>query len=530
MSIFRRNVVTKFLRHPNVTDTFLLDTRVVPEGHCLRTKRSPGWQGINGMIARSDPAQLLLGSIDLLETRISQRTATIGIVGLGYVGLPLAVEFAQQFPRVVGYDLNPDRVECLMAGRSHIADVPDSAVADVVGRKRFEVTRDRGVLGACDAIIICVPTPLDKSKDPDISYIRDAAQAVAAAMRAGQLVILESTTYPGTTDESLLPLFSAGGFELDRDFLLAFSPERVDPGGSFALRDIPKVVGGCSPLSTKVATKLYASIIASVHPVSTARVAETVKLLENTFRLVNISMINEFALLCNHLGIDSNEVIEGASTKPFGFMPFFPGPGAGGHCIPLDPLYLSWKAKQQGFLSRFIDLADQINTEMPAHVVNLVAEGLNDRSKAVRNAKILVVGVAYKNDVEDTRHSPAIAVIDRLRDRGAYVAYHDPQVPVLDFDFHEWQEWRARVDVPPERRALRVANDLAYSRRRRHDRLESVELTPANLKAADCVIIMTKDRNVDYAAIAEHADVVVDTRNAVSAESRANSSANVIRL
>lgn len=469
-------------------------------------------------------------SIDLLEARIAERTATIGVVGLGYVGLPLAIEFACAFPRVLGCDLNPDLLGSLMAGRSHIADVPHHAVADLVNRERFLVSHDLGALADCDAIIICVPTPLDKSKDPDLSYVRGAAKAVAAAMRPGQLVVLESTTYPGTTEDFLLPLFSQNEFELDRDFLLAFSPERVDPGGSFALRDIPKVVGGCSSLSTAVAASLYRSIIASVHPVSTARVAETVKLLENTFRFVNISLINEFALLCSHLDIDSTEVIEAASTKPFGFMPFFPGPGAGGHCIPLDPLYLAWKAKQQGFVSRFIDLADQINTEMPAHVVDLVVEGLNYRSKAVRNAKVLLVGVSYKNDIKDTRQSPAIAVADRLRERGAFVAYHDPRCPVLDFDFHEWQEWRARLSVPAERRSLRVADEKALSRRRRHDMLESVELTESALKAADCVVILTKDRDVDYAAIAEHADVVIDTRNAISADVRATSSAQIIRL
>ena len=386
--------------------------------------------------------------IDTLEARIRERTATIGVVGLGYVGLPLAVAFAQEFPRVIGCDVNPKRAEFLMTGRSHIADVPDAAIAAIVERERFEATHELSRLADCDAIVICVPTPLDKSKDPDLSYIRGAAKAIAGAMRPGQIVVLESTTFPGTTDETLLPLFSNGGLELDRDFLLAFSPERVDPGGSFALCDIPKVVGGCSARSTEVATRLYASIIRSVHPVSSARVAETVKLLENTFRLVNISLINEFALLCTHLGIDANEVIAGAATKPFGFMPFSPGPGAGGHCIPLDPLYLSWKAKQQGFVSRFIGLADEVNSEMPAHVVERVVEALNLRSKAVRDAKILLVGVAYKSDIEDTRQSPALPVIDRLRERGAFVAYHDPFVPSLEFDFHEWPEWRARVDVP----------------------------------------------------------------------------------
>ena len=481
------------------------------------------------MLAQSAHQEITVGPLDVLESRIRLRTATIGVIGMGYVGLPLAVEFAGVFPHVIGLDVKPDHVISLMAGHSHIADVPDEAVADVVNRKRFEVTGDAGALVACDAIVICVPTPLDKMKDPDLSYVRAASQTVAAAMRPGQIVILESTTYPGTTDESLLPLFSKSTFTLDRDFLLAFAPERVDPGGSFAFHDIPKVVGGCSRRSTTVATSLYESIITSVHPVSSARVAEMVKLLENTFRLVNISMINEFALLCNHLGIDSTEVIEGASTKPFGFMPFFPGPGVGGHCIPLDPLYLAWKAKQEGFTSQFIELADQINTEMPAHVVEMVVDGLNRRSKSVREANVLVVGVAYKNDVDDTRQSPAIAVIDRLRARGAVVAYHDPLIPVLDFDLREWPEWRPRTTVAKERRSLRLANGELLLRRRQ-DRLESVVLTPARVKAADCVVILAKHHPIDYAMIAEHADIVIDTRNAITADLRVNANAEIIHL
>ncbi|MDE2481686.1 MAG: nucleotide sugar dehydrogenase [bacterium] len=469
-------------------------------------------------------------AIDELEARIRDRVATIGVVGLGYVGLPLAVEFAKAYPKVIGCDMNPDRVEMLAGGRSHIADVPHAEVAEAVGAERFLTSTDMSLLGGCDAIVICVPTPLEKSKDPDLSYVRGAAKAIADALRPGQLVILESTTYPGTTDELLLPLFAQNGLQLDRDFLLAFSPERVDPGSTYALRDIPKVVGGCSERSTAVACELYGSIVNSVHPVSSARVAETVKLLENTFRLVNIGLINEFALLCSHLGIDSGEVIGAAATKPFGFMPFFPGPGVGGHCIPLDPLYLSWKAQQQGFISRFIDLADQINSQMPAHVVELVMDALNSRAKAMRDSRILIVGVAYKNDIDDTRQSPAIAVIDRLRARGAYVAYHDPLVPVLDFDFHDWPEWRPRVTLPSERRSLRVANHRAFSRRRRYDMLESMELTPKLLADTDCVVILAKHRSVDYAMIAQHADLVVDTRDAISAELRASARAQVVRL
>ncbi|HEX8805976.1 MAG TPA: nucleotide sugar dehydrogenase, partial [Candidatus Aquilonibacter sp.] len=352
----------------------------------------------------------------------------------------------------------------------------------------------------------------------------------AESMRPGQLIILESTTYPGTTDELLLPMFTERGFELDRDFLLAFSPERVDPGSGYPLHRIPKVVGGCSERSTALAHEVYAAAVVSVHDVSSARVAETVKLLENTFRLVNIGLINEFAVLCNHLGIDTNEVIKAAATKPFGFMPFTPGPGVGGHCIPLDPLYLSWKAEQQGFIARFIELADQVNTQMPAHVVDLIGDGLNERSKALRDSRILVVGVAYKGDIDDTRQSPAIAVIDRLRAKGAFVAYHDPLVPMLDFDFHDWPEWRRVARVDRERRSLRLANEHAYSRRRRYDILESVPLTAEVIRDADCVVILTKHTNVNYGLIARHADLVVDTRDAIGAHDRAGARAQIVRL
>jgi UDP-N-acetyl-D-glucosamine dehydrogenase len=468
--------------------------------------------------------------LELLRTRIRERNATIGIVGMGYVGLPLAVEFAQHQGRVIAVDMNPDRVVCINTGVSHIGDVPSESIVKLLREERLSATLDFEALTECDAIVLCVPTPLEKTKDPDLSYIKDAAQSIARNLRPGQLVVLESTTYPGTTEELLLPLFEDFGLVLDEDFLLAFSPERIDPGSTYALRDIPKVVGGCGALSTEVACELYASIVVSVHPVSSARVAETVKLLENTFRLVNIGLINEFALLCNHLAIDSNEVINAAATKPFGYMPFFPGPGAGGHCIPLDPLYLSWRAQQQGFISRFIELADTINTQMPVHVVNLVIEALNDRSKAMRDSNLLVIGVAYKEDIDDTRQSPAIGVIDRLRAQGALVAYHDPHVPILDFDLHDTPEWRPRVALSGERRALRVANPQAFTRRRRYDMLESLALTPEVLRAADCVLILTKHSGVDYEMVAEHAQVVVDTRHAISDEIQDRFNAKIIRL
>lgn len=471
-----------------------------------------------------------LSPLDELLARIRDREATVGIVGLGYVGLPLAVEFAQRFPKVIGFDMNPDRIECVNEGRSHIGDVSDKDLSEAtVARKVLSATTDFAELSKCDVAIICVPTPLEKSKDPDLSYVKGAAQQLAENARPGQLYILESTTYPGTTDELLLPMFQAKGLELDKDFLLAFSPERVDPGSGYALRDIPKVVGGTSELSTQATAELYASVVVSVHQVSNARVAETVKLLENTFRLVNIGLINEFAVLCHHLAIDTNEVIKAASTKPFGFMPFTPGPGVGGHCIPLDPLYLNWKAQQQGFISRFIELADQVNTQMPSYVVDLVNDALNARAKPVRDSRILVIGAAYKGNVDDTRQSPSIAVIDRLRARGAFVAYHDPLVSVLDFDFHDWPEWRPRVEQK-ERRALRVAQDSHFGRRRRYDMLQSVPLNEEVLEAADCVVILTKHDDVDYGMIARHTSVVVDTRDAISVADRKNAKAQIVRL
>ena len=476
------------------------------------------------------PESEALDPLEVLEARIQDRTATIGIVGLGYVGLPLALEFSRSFPRVVGFDMNADRVDCVNTRRSHVQDVSDKDLAFAIDAERLRATGDFSELADCDVVIICVPTPLAKSKDPDLSYIRGAAASIAEAMRAGQLIILESTTYPGTTDELLLPLFRERGFELDRDFLLAFSPERVDPGSGYPLHKIPKVVGGCSERSTMLAHDVYAAAVVSVHDVSSARVAETVKLLENTFRLVNIGLINEFAVLCNHLGIDTNEVIDAAATKPFGFMPFTPGPGVGGHCIPLDPLYLSWKAEQQGFIARFIDLADQVNTQMPSYVVELIANGLNERSKAMRDARVLVVGVAYKGDIDDTRQSPAIAVIDRLRAKGAFVAYHDPHVPVLDFDFHDWPEWRPVAKVESERRSLRVAKENAFSRRRRYDMLESVALTADVIKNADCVVILTKHSKVNYGLIARNADLVVDTRDAIGTDDRGRARGQIVRL
>ncbi|HUY11922.1 MAG TPA: nucleotide sugar dehydrogenase, partial [Candidatus Dormibacteraeota bacterium] len=379
--------------------------------------------------------------VDELVRRLSTRTATVGIIGLGYVGLPLAVEFAEVFPKVLGFDINPERVVLLNSGRSHIRDVPEERVATLVGNGRFECSSDFTRLAECDAVVICVPTPLGIGNLPDLTCIFDAAEQVAGALRQGQLVVLESTTYPGTTEEALVPILERSNLALDRDFLAAFSPERIDPGRDIPLRRIPKIIGGCSERSAKAAQILYDAIFEETHVVSSARAAETVKLLENTFRLVNIGFINEFARLCRQLNIDSAEVIAAASTKPFGFMPFQPGPGVGGHCIPLDPHYLAWESKRQGFTSRFIELAEDVNSQMPAHVVELIAGALNESRKSLRDAHILVVGVAYKKNIDDTRRSPAVSVIDRLRMRGAMVSYHDPYVAELNGRHNDWPEW-----------------------------------------------------------------------------------------
>jgi UDP-N-acetyl-D-glucosamine dehydrogenase len=479
--------------------------------------------------ATAQIAESIETSAETLAQRLQERAATIGIIGLGYVGLPLAVACGNAYNHTIGFDVNAKLVEGINAGRSHIQDIADSDVMSLVTNEKISCTSDFSRLCDCDVIVVCVPTPLT-GKDPDLSYVNGAAKSIAANLRPGQLVILESTTFPGTTDELLLPLFEQNGLALDRDFFLAFSPERVDPGSNFPMREIPKVVGGCSATSTQLACAFYSAVVDVIHPVSNARAAETVKLLENTFRLINIGLINEFAILCNHLGIDSDEVINAAATKPFGFMPFFPGPGAGGHCIPLDPLYLNWKAKQQGAASRFIDLADDINTKMPAYIVDLITRALNDRAKALRNARILVVGVAYKDNVADTRQSPAIAIIDRLRFSGAIIAYHDPLVPLLNFDLHGWNEWRPRFNITVENRALRVAGHNNQPRRRRYDVLHSVTLDASAIESADCVLILSKLRDVDYALIADHANLIVDTRHALTSEQLSHTKGKVVHL
>ena len=436
---------------------------------------------------------------------ISDKRARVGVIGLGYVGLPLATEFAAKGIGATGFEVDENKVAQINSGRSYIGDVAPESIKEAVDAGRLKATTDFDHLKDCDAIIICVPTPLRKTKEPDVSFILAAAQEIQKRLRRGQLIILESTTYPGTTDEVLLPMLAETGLKLDEDFLLAFSPERVDPGNpQFKTHNIPKVVGGVTDDSTETAAYLYSQIVNDVHSVSSARVAEATKLLENTFRAVNIGMANEMARLCYALGIDTWEVIRAAATKPFGFMPFYPGPGIGGHCIPLDPHYLSWKARQHGFDSRFIGLAEEVNSRMPEHVVQLVSDGLNDDRKAMNGARVLLLGVAYKKDVDDVRESPALAIIDRLRSKGCEVCYHDPFVRELSFE-------DTNVGV-------------------KGASLTSVELTDEEIKAADCIVIVTDHSQIDYGGVTELAPLIVDTRNALNGEVRSKSSARIIRL
>ena len=416
-----------------------------------------------------------------LLAKAKNRTALCGVVGLGYVGLPLVMEFARAGYRVLGFDVNQGVVDALNAGRSHIKDVPASAVAEAVRSGKFVATTDLARLREPDAISICVPTPLSKTKDPDVSYVLAATDAVKRALRRGQVVILESTTYPGTTRELMLPALEATGLKVGEDFFLAFSPERVDPGNpQWNTRNTPKIVGGITPACLQVATALYQPAIEQLVPVSSTEAAELVKILENTFRSVNIGLVNEMAIVCDKLGVDVWEVIEAAGTKPFGFMKFKPGPGVGGHCIPLDPHYLAWKMRTLNYKTRFIELAGELNAAMPEYWIAKLAERLNDAGKAVRGSTVLVLGVAYKKDIDDIRESPALDVIRLLLQRGATVSYHDPFVAHVKEDGME---------------------------------LASVPLTTATLEAADCVIVVTDHSTVDYGMVARHARAVVDTRH-----------------
>lgn len=442
---------------------------------------------------------------DDIKNLISEKTACIGVIGLGYVGLPLIVEFCLKNFRGIGFEVDEKKSDAINRGESYIVDVTSENVKKCIESGKLTATTDFTELTKCDVVIICVPTPLRKTKDPDMSYILAAGEEIQKYMRRGQLIILESTTYPGTTDEVLQPMFEEKGFKLDEDFLLAFSPERVDPGNpQYQTHNIPKVVGGVGKDSTEAAAFLYSQVVENVHAVSSARVAEACKLWENTFRAINIGMANEMAKVCNALGIDTWEVVRAAATKPFGFMPFYPGPGIGGHCIPLDPHYLSWKARQHGFDSRFITLAEEINSSMPRYVAGLVRDALNENEKSVKGAKILILGVAYKKDIDDMRESPALSVIDLLRSRGAQVVYHDPFVPEVHFDH-----------------AYTIGDG---------EPLFNQELTDDLIKSTDCIVICTEHSGVDYQRVCELASVIVDTRNALSEEIRIGSKAKVVRL
>jgi len=415
--------------------------------------------------------------------RLADRKACLGVIGLGYVGLPLAVSYAQAGFKVVGFDVDEEKVASLNRGESYIIDVDAAELKEVVDKGLLEATTDMSRIAEVDSVNICVPTPLGKTKDPDITYIQSAVGAIAPCLHDGMLVILESTTYPGTTEEVILPLLSENGAVVGKDFFLAFSPERVDPGNpTYNTKNIPKVVGGVTPACTEVARNLYEQIMETVVPVSSVRVAETVKLLENTFRSVNIGLVNEIALMCKAMDIDVWEVIEGAATKPFGFMPFYPGPGLGGHCIPIDPFYLSWKAKQAGSEARFIELAGLVNQSMPKHVVNLVSLGLNDRSKSVKGSKILIVGVAYKAAIDDVRESPALDILGMLSDLGAEMSWYDSHVPELKGDLfgEKFTDW-----------------------------------TIDGVSGFDAAVIVTTHPLVDHKLLLDAGLLVVDTRNAL---------------
>lgn len=417
-----------------------------------------------------------------LGARIESREARIGIIGLGYVGLPLAIEFAREGFRVMGFDLDSEKIRALQEGRSYIEDVPSASVAEARARGRFDATSDFGRLSQMDVINVCVPTPLTKTKDPDMSFIVRAVEEIRKRLRAGQLVILGSTTYPGTTHELFVPILEQSGLVCGTDFSVAFAPERIDPANKqFKVRNVPKVVGGETPLCTELAVKAYQPIFDTVVPVSSSQSAELVKLLENTFRAINIGLANEVALMCHRLGLDVWEVIEAASTKPYGFMKFLPGPGLGGHCIPVDPTYLSWKMKSLNFSARFIELATEINGHMPDHVAERVGDLLNEERLPVNGSRILVLGVAYKPDVSDMRESPALDVIKLLRAKGGNVSYHDPHVPEFDLDGVI---------------------------------LKSVDLTDEVLSSADIVVIVTDHSGIDYERVVSLSQRVFDTRNA----------------
>jgi UDP-N-acetyl-D-glucosamine dehydrogenase len=431
---------------------------------------------------------------DALSEKIRNKTARVGVVGMGYVGLPLAVEYSKAGFPVTGIDIQVSKVEALNRGESYIQDVSTSEVAELVQKKTFSATADFGAVADLDTINICVPTPLRKTKDPDMSYIVAACERIAEYFHPGMLVILESTTYPGTTDELVRPMLEKSGLRVGHDFFLCFSPERVDPGNAkFQTRNIPKVVGGTTPACTAMGKLFYSQALERVVPVSSTQVAEMVKLLENTFRMINIGLVNELAIMCSRMEINVWEVIEAAATKPFGFMPFYPGPGLGGHCIPIDPFYLSWKTKQSGIEARFIELAGYINGQMPHFVLEKIQSALNDATKPLRGSHVHILGVSYKRDIDDVRESPALDIIHLLRSRGASVSYTDPYVP-----------------------SIRIEGG---------DELKSADILDS-VRAADCVVIVTDHGGFDYKIVVENASLIVDTRNAL----KQYSSPRIVRL
>jgi UDP-N-acetyl-D-glucosamine dehydrogenase len=432
------------------------------------------------LTTKTSPAEQLLA-------RIRLRTSPVAVIGLGYVGLPLAETFAASGYPVVGFDIDPEKVKKLKTGESYIGHISPERIIDLMRTGRFDATTAPAALEEVDAVVICVPTPLTEAREPDLSYITATGELLARHLRRGQLVVLESTTYPGTTEEVLRPILERGGLRAGRDFFLAYSPEREDPGNlRYSTRTIPKVVGGIDALSRDLAVALYEPAVEGVIPVSSTGVAEACKILENTYRAVNIALVNELKGVFDAMGIDIWEVIAAAKTKPFGFQAFYPGPGLGGHCIPIDPFYLTWAARKYGVNTRFIELAGEVNTAMPRRVVERVAEALNDQAKAVKGSRVCILGVAYKKDVDDPRESPAFEILELLEGRGAHVSYHDPHIPRL----------------PPMRHHT--------------IRLESEALSPEYLAVQDCVVIVTDHSCVHYEWVVRHAPLVVDTRNATA--------------
>jgi len=426
--------------------------------------------------------------------RIQTKQAKVGVIGLGYVGLPLAVAFARGGFSVTGFDLHEQKIADLQGGCSYIFDVPSSEVRRLMADARFYATTDVSALREMDALIICVPTPCKKNKAPDLSYVESAAHSIATILRQGQLVVLESTTYPGTTEELLVPVLESAGLKLFEHFQVAFSPERIDPGNpTYHVENTPKIVGGLGKIAGEITAALYGSVIEQIIRVDGPREAEMAKLIENTFRHVNIALANELGLIAKKMGLNIWQAIDAASSKPFGFMPFYPGPGVGGHCIPIDPHYLSWKAREMGLETQFVDLAERINRGMPEHVAHLVLDIVNSQGKSALDARVLLLGLAYKRDIDDMRESPALEILELLREHGAEVRYHDPLVP--------------------------TCRDGAYN-------MHTVELTAAELERADCVVLVTDHSCFDQALIVQHATAIVDTRNAL----RAFSSENIIRL